>query len=114
VKGHYAALLHYIYRISENIFRTNPLSYTIVQREIPVFNESSYQRYLVDLENALADDLRVMRKAAQRDRPRRRMPLQAELTLLRNYKFVSADKYRLGVGIPIDWERVQTALTEEL
>jgi hypothetical protein len=108
--GHYGSFLHYVHRLSEKKFMDEPLAFTNDVRGRPVFNEASYGVYLNYLEDELADNLKVMRKVSGRGRPRIRTPFQAELTLLRNYGFVSKKRYRLGVGIPIDWERVHEAM----
>jgi hypothetical protein len=112
--GHYASFLHYIYRLSEECFTANPLAFTKGTAGKPVFNEASYSEYLAFLEGKLSDDLKVMRKVSGRLRPRRRTPFQAELTLLRNYGFVSRSRYRLGIGIPVDWEKVLNSLNIEI
>jgi hypothetical protein len=113
--GHYAALLHYIHRLSEEVFSANPLSFTLKTRSgTPVFSDASYTAYLDHLETELSQNLKVMRKVSKRSSTRRRTTLQAELTLLRRYGFVSANRFRLGVGIPIDWIKVQRAVTIEL
>lgn len=113
--GRYASFLHYIHRLSERKFAEDPLAYTrIGPTGRPVFNEDSYREYLQDIETKLADELRVLRKVSGRARPRVRTAFQVELTLLRNYGFVSAARHRLGVGVPIDWEQVVQALNVEL
>lgn len=113
--GRYASFLHYINRLSERKFAEDPLAYTRPgPGGKPIFTEESYWEYLQDLETRLTDELRVMRKVSARDRPRVRTTFQVELTLLRNYGFVSAARHRLGVGVPIDWERVVQALNVEL
>lgn len=112
--GRYASFLHYVHRLSERKFSADPLAYTRIVSGRPEFVEDSYWEYLAELEGLLCNDLRVMRKVSGRARPRVRTEFQAELTLLRNYGFVSASRYRLGVGIPIDWERVNDALNIEL
>lgn len=113
--GRYASFLHYIHRLSERKFAEDPFSYTRPGPDgRPVFTEDSYWEYLQDLETKLADDLRVLRKVSGRARPRVRTTFQAELTLLRNYGFVSTARHRLGVGVPIDWEQVLQALNVEL
>lgn len=112
--GHYASFLHYIHRLSEGIFSNDPLAFTQRRGTTPVFNEASYTRYLARLETELSENLKVMRKVSGRSRPRRRTVFQAELTLLRNYGFVSKARFRLGVGIPIDWEKVHQAMNIEL
>lgn len=112
--GRYASFLHYVHRLSERKFAANPLSFTRIVNGVPQFTEDSYWEYLAELEDKLTNELHVMRKVTGRDRPRVRTEFQAELTLLRNYGFVSSSRYRLGVGIPIDWERVHDALNVEL
>jgi hypothetical protein len=113
--GRYASFLHYINRLSERKFAENPLAYTKPgSNGTPVFTEDSYWEYLQDLEAKLTDELRVMRKVSGRARPRVRTTFQVELTLLRNYGFVSSTRHRLGVGIPIDWEQVVQALNVDL
>ena len=113
--GRYASFLHYINRLSERKFAKDPLAYTkLGPGGTPIFNDDSYREYLQDLETQLVDELRVMRKVTGRSRPRVRTTFQAELTLLRNYGFVSSARHRLGVGIPIDWEQVVQALNVDL
>ncbi len=112
--GHYASFLHYVHRLSEEWFSANPLAFSRFRNGQPVFNDISYGEYLMKLEDELSDNLKVMRKVSGRSRPRHRTPFQAELTLLRNYGFVSMKRYRLGVGIPIDWEKVHEAMSIEL
>jgi hypothetical protein len=113
--GRYAGFLHYVHRLSERKFASDPLSFTVLGANgVPRFDDSSYGDYLRYLEDELVDNLRVMRKVAGRNRPRTRTPFQVELTLLRNYGFVSPRRYRLGVGIPIDWERVMASMSVEL
>lgn len=113
--GRYASFLHYVHRLSERKFADDPLAYTRTGPDgRPVFNEESYWEYLQDIETKFTNELRVMRKVSGRDRPRVRTTFQAELTLLRNYGFVSTARHRLGVGIPIDWEQVVQALNVEL
>jgi hypothetical protein len=109
--GRYGSFLHYLYRLSERKFSSDPLAFTADDADgRPSFTEESYRNYLIYLEERLTDELKVMRKVSGRDRPRIRTPFQVELTLLRNYGFVSETRYRLGVGIPIDWEQVVQAL----
>lgn len=113
--GRFAAFLHYVHRLSEEIFTLDPLAYTRLNSAGKLtFNEKSYFAYLADIEKKLTDDLKVMRKASKRSRPRERTTFQAELTLLRRYGFISPTKYRLGVGLPIQWEKVIEALNIEL
>src|SRR5258708_20190714 len=92
--GRYGSFLHYVHRLSERKFASDPLSFTKKNSSgKPIFNEQSYASYLAYLEDCLADDLKVMRKVSNRSRPRVRTPFQAELTLLRNYGYVSNKRY---------------------
>lgn len=113
--GRYESFLHYLHRLSERRFAANPLAYTHESANgRPTFSEESYFEYLSDVETDMAEELKVMRKVSGRNRPRRRTPFQVELTLLRTYGFVSSKRHRLGVGVPIEWERVIEALNVEL
>lgn len=112
--GRYASFLHYVHRLSERTFSADPLAYTEDVTGRPAFTEDSYWEYLADIKSQLTNELHVMRTATGRGRGRVRTEFQAELTLLRNYGFVSASRYRLGLGIPIDWERVHQAMNVEL
>jgi hypothetical protein len=109
--GHYGSFLYYIYRLSEERFAQDPLAFTHPNAAgRPVFDDTSYSNYLQWLETEFVDNLRVMRTATGRSTARQRTPFQVELTLLRKYGFVSSARYRLGVGIPIDWIKVQDAM----
>jgi hypothetical protein len=112
--GRYASFLHYVHRLSERKFSHNPLEYTKTVNGVLKFTEDSYRDYLEYLDDQLTNELCVIRKASGRSRSRVRTQFQAELTLLRNYGFVSSSRHRLGVGIPIDWERVNNALNVQL
>lgn len=113
--GRYSSFLHYVARLSERIFSQDPLAYTREESNgTPMFTEDSYTEYLGDLQDAMVNELKVMRIASTRNRPRVRTMFQAELTIMRNYGFVSSRRHRLGVGIPIDWERVLDAVTVDL
>jgi hypothetical protein len=113
--GRYESFIHYLHRLSERRFAQDPLAYTRTDPDgAPVFTEESYFEYLADIETEMAEELRVMRKVSGRNRPRQRTPFQVELTLLRTNGFVSRRRHRLGVGVPIEWERVIEALNVEL
>jgi hypothetical protein len=113
--GRYAALLYYVHRLSEQCFADDPLAFTHeAPNGRPEFTEASYTTYLEYLEDRMENELKVIRKVSGRDRPRVRTKFQTELTLLRRYGFVSRGRHRLGVGIPINWERVLDALDVEL
>jgi hypothetical protein len=111
--GHFGTFLHYVHRLSEEIFTANPLEFTRQERNRPVFNEDSYWEYLERIQDHLSNDLKVMYRVAGRDRNRVRTIFQAELTFLRKYGFLPESRnkrYRLGVGLPINWVKVHDAM----
>jgi hypothetical protein len=116
--GNYLAFLHYLHRLSEEAFARDAMSFTVdTGGGYSEFTEDSYWDYLQYIEEELTSNLKVMRKVSGRARPRRRTQFQAELTLLRKYGFIPSElnrRYRLGVGVPINWERVIDALEIDL
>lgn len=112
--GRYGSFLHYVHRLSEDMFGDNPLAFTERIGGTPTFTEDSYWQYLAKIQEHLVDELKVMRLASGRSRPRKRTLFQAELTFLRSYGFVAGERYRLGVGLPINWLRVHEAMEVEL
>ncbi len=98
--GSLGALLFYIYRLSEGLFRGNPLAYT----KNGVFNQ---QEYLSWIETQLAENLHVMRKVAARGGVARK-PFQAELAIFRKFGLVSG--FRTGVGLEVNWPALQEAM----
>jgi hypothetical protein len=99
--GDMISLLHYIHRLSEARFRANPLAFANPR------NRLERRDYRLWLEDALANNLRVLHKVSARGGVVRQ-PLQAELTLLRQFGFVS--DFRISVGLEINWPVVQEAL----
>lgn len=102
--GGFAALLHYIYRLSEEKFRHNALEFTSAGG----FNSSDY---MIWLESELATSLRVIRKVSTRGGAARK-PLQAELTILGKFDLIAerSKRFRTGVGLVINWPKVQEAM----
>ncbi|SLN41710.1 hypothetical protein PSJ8397_02101 [Pseudooctadecabacter jejudonensis] len=115
--GHYGTFLHYVHRLSEEIFLDDPLAFSKSKGGVSVFDEDSYWEYLRVLQSHMENDLKVLRKVSGRSRPRSRTIFQAELTFLRKYGFIPesrSNRYRLGVGLPINWVRVNEAMQVEL
>ena len=106
--GQLATFLHYIFRLSEEEFNNEPLQFTSTNGAgIIELNNASYLSWL---EDRLANDLRVMRKVSMRGGTARK-PFQAELSLLANYGFIANDlRFRLGVGLVINWPSVHEAM----
>jgi hypothetical protein len=100
-KANYGVLLHYIYRVSENEFSKNNLSFSDTINGPAFFNQAEYLNWL---ENKLANELNVMRKGSQRG-GQKRLPFQAEFAMLRKFGLVKG--FRIGVGLEINWPEVQ-------
>lgn len=101
--GDMISLLHYIHRLSEGLFRSNPLHFVTGAR----LNKLDGNAYRDWLEDELSNNLHVLNKVSARGGVSRK-PLQAEITMLRKFDFVSS--YRIAVGIEINWPVVQDAL----
>lgn len=115
--GRFGTFLHYVHRLSEEMFASDPLTFTRMVKGVPTFTEDSYWEYLERIQNHLTNDLRVMNIVSKRDTGRKRTLFQAELTFLRKYGFLPESRnqrYRLGVGLPINWVKVHEAMQIEL
>ena len=107
-EGGLGALLHYIYRLSSDAFNAEPLKFTDNDGSRVVFNSNDYLGWL---EKELVDNLRVMRKVAVRGGMARK-PFQAELAILRGLNI--AGRFRIGVGLEINWPEFQQIVTQQL
>jgi hypothetical protein len=104
-EGGLGAFLHYVYRLSENIFSKNALDFSVKRNGKRVLDSSPY---LQRVELEMAQNLHVMRKVSARGGVARK-PFQAELAMLRNLGIVGSG-FRLGVGMIINWPAFQDAL----
>jgi hypothetical protein len=105
-EGGLGPFLHYVYRLSEEQFRRDPLSFTSRGRGRLSFDREDYLEWI---EDQMANRLHVIRKVSLRGGVRRR-PFQAELALLRNLGIVEQG-FRLGVGLAINWPEFQEAIS---
>lgn len=109
--GKFAALLHYVYKYSEEKFHSNYLEFT---KELAngdmAFDQASYIDWLDDI---FVNTLHVSKKTTLRAGGSRR-PLQAELAYLNKLGLVNSYNgridYRIGVGLSIDWPKVQNSI----
>ena len=110
-EGSLGAFLHYVHRLSEARFQSDPFAFSdssLGRTRRPVFNNADY---LIWLESEMETKLRVIRKVSRRGGAARR-PFQAELAILRNFGIVSR-KFRIGVGMVINWPVLQEAMLFE-
>jgi hypothetical protein len=109
--GQYGALLHYFYKLSEDMFSSNLLAFTIKDSDgNHVFQQENYLNWLNDI---FVNTLHILRKSTERAGGTRK-PFQAEISFLKKMGFVKSKRdkasYRVGVGIEIDWPQVQNSM----
>ena len=109
--GQYGAMLHYIYRLSEEKFDTDLFAFSELDRNGNYsFKE---QDYLVWIDDYFANELHISKKSTERAGGTRK-PFQAELAFLKKMGFVRTNgrraAYRVGVGLEIDWPQVQSSM----
>jgi hypothetical protein len=105
-EGALGAFLHYVYRISEEQFKVDPLKFAAkhLRTEKLDFKQAPYLEWI---EDQLANKLHVMRKVSNRGGSPRK-PFQGELAILRSLNLVSG--FRVGVGLEINWPSFQESL----
>jgi hypothetical protein len=103
--GSLAAFLHYIYKVSEEKFKIDPLSFTTANASgHHVFDQA---QYLAFLRTELSTTLNVMNTASLRGGTARG-EFQGEFAILRKFGFI--EKFRIGVGLEINWPLIQEFL----
>jgi hypothetical protein len=108
--GKFAALLHYIYKYSEEKFHENYLSFTTQKNGQFIFDKEAYINWLDDI---FVNTLHISRKSTLRAGGSRR-PLQAELTYMNKLGIINSYNgridFRIGLGLSIDWPKIQSSL----
>lgn len=110
--GQYGAMLHYIYKFSEEKFRTDLFAFTVKNSQGKY--KFQHKEYLAWLDDIFTNTLRIMKKSTARAGGTRN-PFQAELAYLKKMGFVKSTSsgktaYRIGVGLEIDWPQVQSSM----
>lgn len=103
--ANFGALLHYIFKSSEKKFSRKQLAFTKKRSSGSLYLDRA--EYLEWLEDQLANKLGVMRKVSERGGQARKA-FQAEFALMRHLGLIQG--YRIGVGIEINWPKVQEFL----
>lgn len=106
-EGQLASFLHYVHRISDEIFSNDPLfsSTRIIENDTIKFN---HEEYLLAVKSVMARDLCVINLAAERGGVSRK-PFQAELAILQKLEIIPKarhKRFRLGGGLMINWPKL--------
>lgn len=109
-EGQMASFLHYIHRISDDLFSTDPLfsSSRAVENNRIKFNA---EEYLQRVRQIMIEELCVINSSTERGGASRK-PFQAELAILSKLGIVysKSNRFRLGCGLVINWPKVSNYL----
>lgn len=109
--GQYGAMLHYIYKLSEEKFDNDLFAFS--ERDRNGHYKFKEQDYLIWIDDYFANELHISKKSTERAGGTRK-PFQAELAFLKKMGFVRTigrkAAYRVGVGLEIDWPQVQSSM----
>ncbi len=110
--GDIAALLHYFYKISEEIFSKNNFAFASLKNGKYSFNKDNYMDKVKDV---LANELNVMNTASARGGQARKS-FQEVVAILGKFDLVgnSKNRYRIGSGLQINWPLVHEYLNFEI
>lgn len=106
--GQFAALLHYIFKLSEERFDNDLYSFSIVNTNNGrrTFKHEEYLQWLLDY---FANTLHIVQQSSLRAGGTRK-PLQAEISFMSKLGLIRPSRYRIGTGLCIDWPQVETSL----
>ena len=110
--GKFAALLHYIYKYSEEKFNADFKAFASPDSSGELqFDQNAYVDWLDDV---FVNELHISKKSSLRAGGTRR-PLQAEFAYLKKLGLVNSTPagkvaFRVGVGLSIDWPRIQNSI----
>lgn len=110
--GQFAALLHYIFRLSEEKFDSDLYAFTTQRANgNRSFSQQEYRQWLLDY---FANTLHIVQQSTLRAGGTRN-PLQAEIWFMNKLGLVRSNDagnpaYRIGTGLCIDWPQVETSL----
>jgi len=111
-EGQLASFLHYIHRISDEIFSNDPLfsSTRVIENGSIKFNP---EEYFQNVKLTMTNDLCVINSAAERGGTARK-PFQAELAILQKLGIISKSRhrFRLSCGLIINWPKLSEYLDE--
>lgn len=105
--GQFAALLHYIFKLSEERFDNDLYSFSAINNNgRRTFKHEEYLQWLLDY---FANTLHIVQQSSLRAGGTRK-PLQAEISFMSKLGLIRSSRYRIGSGLCIDWPQVETSL----
>lgn len=110
--GQFAALLHYIFKLSEDKFDKDLYAFsTITANGNRSFNQKDYLSWLLDY---FANTLHIVQQSSLRAGGTRK-PLQAEISFMNKLGLVRSNNagraiFRIGSGLCINWPQIETSL----
>ena len=110
--GQFAALLHYIFKLSEERFDSDLYAFTTQLADgSRSFKQQEYLQWLLDY---FANTLHIVQQSSLRAGGTRH-PLQAEIWFMNKLGLVRSNNagrtaYRVGTGLCVDWPQVETSL----
>ena len=106
--GQFAALLHYIFKLSEERFDNDLYSFSAINNNNGrrTFKHEEYLQWLLDY---FANTLHIVQQSSLRAGGTRK-PLQAEISFMSKLGLIRSSRYRIGSGLCIDWPQVETSL----
>lgn len=110
--GQYGAMLHYIYKLSEEKFDNDLFAFsTLGTNGAYSFDKNAYLQWLDDI---FDNELHLVKKSTTRAGGTRK-PFQAEISFLKKLGFVKEINgragFRVGLGLEIDWPQVQSSMS---
>ena len=109
--GQYGAMLHYIYKLSEDMFNHDLFAFSTLKPDGTYDFDSA--AYLSWIDDAFANTLHISKKSTIRAGGTRK-PFQAELSFLKKMGFIRSigDRaaYRVGVGLEINWPQIESSM----
>lgn len=110
--GQFAALLHYIFKLSEELFDNDLYAFTTEKANGQrTFLQNDYLNWLMEY---FVDTLHIVQKSSLRAGGTRK-PLQAEISFMKKLGLIRSNAkghvaYRIGTGVCVDWPQVETSL----
>lgn len=111
IYGNFSAFLHYIYQLSEELFRADSIAFANFNDTSKKFSFSSSE-YKAYLYQKMKDELSLILTSSVRSPGNPRQAFQAEIPFLKYLGILSEERspFRIGTGLLINWPVVQESI----